>query len=347
MMRKFFAARPVLAGMAIFALLATPAAAGDAVDGWRWKAESTEINPEGIFWNDFLVDGQDRWKSGGITQSYTVPERVFETQPWTPWRDDRASGIEVQLRGLVVTPDNTAAPRLGPEDRPYAQYLGLGGYLRSDTRPRPAPLGTTMGIEDRVGVELGWIGEPLFFFDAQDQLHGMIGMGETHATEGNTVGDGVLANLEARRTLRFHRDMGAADVALAPYVDLSLGMRQTSARVGVNGFVGDDLSARHWNMDSATGAVIPGAWQARPGPHWALFAGADIGAVANDALLGGTAGLSGPSAEPEPVVARARAGLVVGWGRVAVSYGVAWLSPEFEGQGDGQLIGAVAVKLPF
>lgn len=347
MMRNLSWLRPVLAAVAASGLHVLPAAAGDAVEGWRWKAESTEINPEGIFWNDFLVDGQDRWKSGGVTQSYTLPERVFDTRPWTPWRDGRASGIEVQVRGLVVTPDNTAAPELGPEDRPYAQYLGIGGYLRSDARPRPAPLGTTMGVEDRVGVEVGWIGEPLFFFDAQDRLHDVIGMGETHSTEANSVGDGFLANIEARRTLRFHRDMGAADVALAPYVDLSLGMRQTAARAGVNGFVGGDLSARHWNMDPATGAVIPGAWQARPGLHWAVYAGADVGAVANDALLGGTAGLSGPSADPETVVARARAGLVVGWGRVAVSYGLAWMSPEFEGQDEGQLVGAVSVKLPF
>lgn len=332
---------------ALAALIPLPAAAGDALEGWRWKQQSTEIVAEGIFWNDFLADGQDRWKSGGITQSFTLPERIFDRDPWTPWLANRASGIEIQARGLVVTPDNTAAAGTNDRDRPYAQYLGVGAYFRSDTRPRPSVAGTTLSVEDRVGVEVGWIGEPLFFFEAQDALHEVIGMGATQVSDDNSVGAGVLANLEARRTWRYHRDMGAVDVEAAPYIDISAGLRENSARIGANFFAGGDLSARHWNMDPAIGAVIPGSKRRIPGFDWAVFAGADIGSVAQDALLGGVAGLDGPKAEPKTVVARARAGVVMGYGKVSLSYGLNWLSPEFEDQEQGQLIGSAALKIDF
>lgn len=346
-MRIGVKAAAVFGSVLTLSLAGGPATAGDAVAGWRWQAESTEINPEGLFWNDFLADGQDRWKSGGVTQSFTLPERVFDTQPWTPWLDGRASGIELSARGLVITPDNTAAAGYNPNDRPYAQYLGLGLYLRSDARPRPAPRGTTLEVEDRVGAEIGWIGEPLFLFDTQDQLHEMLGMDPTNVSDENSVENKILLNLQARRTWRFHRDTGPADVEWAPYLDGSAGLRENSLRAGANIFIGNELAGRSWNMDPAIGAVIPGARPPREGVDWAFFLGGDVGYVASDALLGGGPFASGPQIDPEPLVARARAGVVVGYGRLSVTYGLNWLSPEFEGQGAGQLIGSVAVKLPF
>lgn len=347
-----------VAPLALTALLlvSTTALAGDAVEGWRWQSEQTELNAEGIVWNDYLGDGQDRWKSGGVTQSFTFPERIFDTNPWTPWFKGRASGIEVQARAVVVSPDNTAVPAAPSDpdvaarptgDRPYAQYFGLGGYLRSDKRPRPVGAnGTTLEVEDRLGAEIGWIGEPLFLFDVQDAVHDALGMAPTEASEGNSVGSGVLLNAEGRRTWRVHRCTGTTDVQVAPYVDVSAGMRQNDVRAGADLIWGRDLSVRSWNMDPATGAMIPGSTRSADGLDWAIYAGGDVGYVASDALLGGN-GLGGPSVDPEPLQVRLRAGAVAGTGRFQLHYGVAWLSPEFHGQDEGQLIGAISVKLPF
>lgn len=324
-----------------------PAAASDALSGWIWKAESKELNPEGVFWNDFLGDGKDRWKSGGLTQSYTFPERIFDTDPWTPWFENRASGIEGQVRGLVITPDNTSVEGHTEGDRPYAQYLGLGVHLRSDKRPRPAALGTSLGVEDRVGVEVGWVGEPLFLFDMQDRLHESLGMDETNVSDENSVSNGWLVNLEGRRTWRFHRDMGAADVQVAPYADAALGLRENSLRVGGDILVGNALAGRTWNEEPATGAMMPGARPPREGWDWAAYLGGDVGAIGSDALLGGGPFSSGPSIDEKTFVPRARSGIAVGYGPVTVHYGVAYIGPEFEGQDQGQLIGAISVKLPF
>jgi hypothetical protein len=51
--------------------------AGDMTAGWDWLATTNEIQTEGVFWNDRLGDGKDRWKTGGLTQSYVFPEHIF------------------------------------------------------------------------------------------------------------------------------------------------------------------------------------------------------------------------------------------------------------------------------
>ena len=72
-----------------------------------------------------------------------------------------------------------------------------------------------------------------------------------------------------------------------------------------------------------------------------------MGVVASDALLDGGFGGSGPSVEREVVTARARAGVMIEYEDLAVSYSLTWLSPEFRGQPSGQVIGAVQIKIDF
>ncbi|NIP74474.1 MAG: hypothetical protein GTN90_00140, partial [Xanthomonadales bacterium] len=63
-------------------------------------------------------------------------------------------------------PDNTAAAVADADDRAFAQYAGMGLFLRSFSPPAPAPgdlgvSGLLLQTDDRVGIELGWQGEPL------------------------------------------------------------------------------------------------------------------------------------------------------------------------------------------
>ncbi len=79
--------------------------AGDMATGWDWLAATDEIQTEGVFWDDFFGDGKDRWKTGGITQSYVFPEHIFSNGNWLK---GRASALELNVRALVMTPDDTA-----------------------------------------------------------------------------------------------------------------------------------------------------------------------------------------------------------------------------------------------
>ena len=334
------------AGAAFLALSAATAQAGDEAGeqarGWQWLAETNEIETQGVFWNDRYGDGRDRWKTGGITQSYVFPERIFHDGRWL---DGRASALELNLRASVMTPDDTSNAGADPDDRPYAQYAGVGLHFRSIARPRPLTPEIGLQVEDRVGVELGWQGDPLPLFDIQEKLHDMAGTGGDMGNPSNVIDGEVLANLEGRRTWRLHRGGAVRDIELAPFVQGSLGMREVSVRAGADLFVGSALEGRTWGSDPATGAVIAGDSMHRDGFEWTLFLGGDVGYVAHDAFLDGGFAADGPAVDRSEIVGRARAGVLLEHGNVGLGFSLNWLSPEFESQSEGQLIGAIQLKL--
>lgn len=336
--------RPSMIAAAFLVLAAGPVRAEDAAEGWKWLATTNEIETHGAIWNDRIGDGKDRWKSGGLTQSVILPEHVFSDQPWF---EGRASALELNGRAVVMTPDNTADAKANPNDRPYAQYAGVGLYLRSIARPRPLGPGLALQNEVRVGIEAGWQGDPLPLFDVQNGIHAMTGLAKTSANPTNTIDSEFLVNLEGRHTWRLHWDGPQRDVELTPFVQGSLGMRETSLRVGADLIVGDALEGRTWGNDLATGALLAGASMPRKGFHWTFFTGADLGYVASDAFLDGGFAANGPSVPRERLVPRARAGVLLEYDKLGVGYSLNWLGKEFRGQPGGQVIGALQIKYRF
>lgn len=316
------------------------ALAGTAMDGYEWLSENTEVLREGVLWNDRFGDGKDRYKSGGITQSWVIPEgRIGDAR----WFEGHASAFELQVRGYVATPDNTSTGGQ-PGDRPFAQYVGIGGHLRTIGRPERIAPRTTQSLETRVGLEIGWQGDPLPIFELQDMFHGS---GSVQVNQGNSIDGEFLANLEGRRTLRIHRDMQGADLQIAPFIQASAGMRETSIRAGADLIYGSDLDGWTWNADPAMGALIPGGSRPKSGAYWMVWLGADAGYVAADAFLDGGFRGNGPSVDREDLTARLRAGLLYGYDEFAVGYSFNWLSEEFSQQAEGQIIGAITVKYNF
>lgn len=334
------------------AAIATSAAAGDRDDmatGWQWLATTNEIQTEGAVWNDRFGDGQDRWKTGGLTQSYVFPEHIFSNDSWF---EGRASSVEINARGLVITPDNTANQGVDSGDRPYAQYAGIGLYLRSIARPEPFGSGSggsgfVLQQEDRAGIEIGWQGDPLPLFDIQSALHKTAGTGGSAANLDNVIDGELLVNLEARHTWRFHIDGAGRDIEIAPFIQTSLGMRENSLRLGADLITGSALEGRTWGNDLSTGALLAGASMPRRGFNWAVFAGGDLGYVASDAFLDGGFAADGPSVQRKDLVARARAGVLIEYDNLGLGLSLNWLGKEFHGQSDSQIIGAIQVKYRF
>jgi hypothetical protein len=255
--------------------------------------------------------------------------------------------LEINGRAVVMTPDNTANPGIDASDRPYAQYAGLGLHLRSIGRPQPLDMGVSLQDELRVGIEAGWQGDPLPLFDIQEGLHDMAGTGGTAANLSNSVGSEMLVNLEGRQTWRFHWESPGRDVEIAPFVQASMGMRENSLRVGTDLIVGSALEGRTWGNDLATGALLAGASMPRKGFNWTGFVGADLGYVASDAFLDGGFAGNGPSVGREPVTARVRGGVLLEYDNVGIGFSLNWLSKEFRGQSEGQVIGAIQMKYRF
>jgi hypothetical protein len=336
--------RPAIIAAALAVLAAVPAWAGDTATGWDWLAKTNEIQTEGAIWNDRLGDGKDRWKTGGLTQSYIFPERIFSREPWF---EGRASALEINGRVVVMTPDNTAETGINGDDRPFAQYAGIGLHLRSIARPRPLAPGVALQEEGKIGVEAGWQGDPLPLFDIQDSLHDLAGTDGTAANLPNTIDGEVLVNLEARQTWRLHWEAPGRDVELAPFAQASLGMRENSLRLGADLIVGSALEGRTWGTDLATGSLLAGASVPRKGVNWTTFTGADVGFVASDAFLDGGFAVDGPSVPRKKLVARVRGGVLLEYDNLGIGFSLNWLGKEFRGQSDGQMVGTIQIKYRF
>jgi hypothetical protein len=332
--------KPFRAAVLVLAV-ATPAHAQNMTEGWDWLATTDEIQTEGVFWNDRFGDGQDRWKTGGITQAYVFPEHIFSSEPWF---EGRASALELNVRALLMTPDDTSFAGINSDDRPFAQYAAAGIYLRSITRPEALTSTVAMQAEDRIGIEVGWQGDPLPLFDVQETLHGATGAGGNAGNMSNIIGRELLVNLEARRSWRLHIDGSGRDLEFAPFIQTSLGMRENSLRAGGDFFIGSALEGRSWGSDLSTGAVMAGASMPRQGFNWTVFFGGDVGYVASDAFLDGGFAVDGPSVERRDVVGRARAGMLLEYDNVGLGFSLNWLGREFRGQSDGQMVGAIQLK---
>jgi len=330
----------------VSAVLALPipalVAAGEPDDTFKWMSETEDVLAEGIIWNDRFGDAEDRYKTGGMTQSWLLPQSIFSDRAWF---DGQAAAIELQGRGFIATPNNTAQPV--PGDRPFAQYVGVGGYLRTFSAPDPVSPEVWLTTELRLGVELGYQGDPLPLFEIQDALHSSTGMGAMRMTPANTLQSEVLVNAEAKRTWRWHKEMDGYDLEFAPYMMVSAGMRENSFRAGGDIILGSSLTARTWNHDTAIGALIPGGSAPRDGVNWVTWVGADAGLIFTDALLDGGFDGTGPGVDREQVTVRARAGVMLEYDDFAISYSATWLSPEFTAQNEGQLIGAFQIKYRF
>lgn len=322
----------------LLALTATGADAGTTLQGYQWLSENDEALPEGIIWNDAIGDGKDRYKSGGVTHGWVIPDRRISGAPWF---DGHTSGLELQLRGFIATPENTQNP--APGDRPFAEYAALGAYLRTVERPERTGPARTLSTENRLGLEVGILGDPIPFFEIQDFIHS----GSVNNTPGNTVDGSFLANIEGRRTWRYHQQLNDTDLEIAPFVQASAGMRENSVRLGGDVIYGSSLEGRLWNHDLATGAMIPGGSSPRIGPNILIWMGGDVGYVASDAMLDGGFLGNGPEVDREPITGRVRAGVMLEYGEVSLAYSMTLLSEEFKGQEHSQVVGAVTFKLRF
>lgn len=309
------------------------------LDGYRWLSENDEILREGIIWNDRLGDGKDRYKSGGLTHGLVIPERRIGGAPWF---DGHHSSLELQARGFVATPDNTSTIPAA-NDRPFVQYAGIGAYLRTIERPGAVGRRLTRSVENRLGMELGYQGDPLPFFELQDLLHA----GGSTRPASMTLDGEALINFEARQTWRFHQQLRDTDLEIAPFLQASAGMRENSLRVGGDIIYGSSLEGRLWNNDLAVGAMIPGGSSPRPGPNWTVWLGGDVGYVASDAFLDGGFSGDGLSVPREEVTGRIRAGIMLEVDDIALGYSLTWLSEEFENQAHSQVIGALTIKYRF
>ncbi|PSL17696.1 lipid A-modifier LpxR family protein [Shimia abyssi] len=273
-----------------------------------------------IIVNDLLGDGRDRWRTGSASSSRIwgygwdgrVPEKAFDL-------------LEFRFGGEIISPRNINDS--GSGDRPWAGALswGLHTHFRS---------GET---EFAMGADLIAIGPMTHLDDLQSAIHDAVGI----PGPSDTVLAGQLPNQwTGRAVAEMGRDYGLGEKSvLRPFAEARLG-DESLVRAGFDVTLGrygeGELLVRDW----VTGHRYRAVKNQIAGTSFVI--GADIAKVFDSVYLPDDRGLQLTDTRQ-----RARMGFHWRGKKSHVFYGVTWLSEEFVGQGEGQVVGAIRLDLKF
>lgn len=304
-------------------LLKTTLAAGlvfCGVSGAAVQAEAEQIGYGRLIVNDFLGDGHDRWRSGSIVGSHMFGQ---------PWQGQHPDGfgdiIELRILGQVIAPANLQTP--DPVDRPYAGALSLGAHTHFERG----------GFDVALGADVTLVGPSSGIGDLQSWLHDAFGIAPpSDAVLGSQVADKV--SLTGVAEVGYEVEV-SENARIRPFVEARAG-DETLLRAGFDLTIGqfghDELLVR----DPISGQRYQTTYQNRQG--WSFLAGADFAVVDSSIYLPASFGVT-----LEDTRERYRLGLNWQGESSSVYYGATWLSPEFTGQSEGQVVGAIRIRFDF
>jgi len=307
-MSGYRALKAGLVGLACLAGLCAPARAeGRVTLGWGR-----------MFHNDAIGDGNDRWQSGGYSVSMVRGVSYGGTLPASP-----GEILEFRLAADIMAPANLSSP--AADDRRYAGALSFGVHTHFDWK----------GTEISLGGDLVATGPQTGIGRFQSWVHERLDMPVPGALD-DQIENGIHPTLLAEAGRSYALGSGAA----RPFVQVQAGA-ETLVRLGADltfgGFGQGDLMLR----DGATGLRYRAVEGDRKGGI-SFVLGGDVAHVFDSIYLpeGGAVTLT-------PDRLRLRAGVHWQGVRNSVFYGVSYLSPEFEEQSSGQLVGGLSVNLKF
>ena len=273
-----------------------------------------------LFNNDYFGDNQDRWHTTSYTHSIVrAPE----------WTGSLPQGfgelLEYRLRGEIIAPTDLGVMNAG--DRPYVGAATFG--LHTHLAPAKYDL--------RFGVDATVVGPQTGFSELHDSFHKMF----SHPSVNQTVKDAQLPNAvyltasgEASRTIPL------GEVArVRPFAEAQVGV-ETLARVGVDLFFGPVGADEMLIRDSTTGQLYRATENGQIGLS-AVF-GADYAWVESSKYIPSTYGITAL----DRYRLRARAHWQISQD-MSFFYGLTYLSEEYSGQPEGQLIGSLKLNFNF
>ncbi len=275
-----------------------------------------------VFNNDWFGmpfgDRFDRWRTGSYQAS-----TVWGRDAWDgALPSDPFALMEYRFRGEIIAPDNLSAPAAG--DRLYAPALYFGATTHFEVR----------GLEVALGADLAFLGDQTGLMGLHDTIHQTFG-GTSVDLSNFMIEDGIYLNttVEGARTF----EVGAT--ALRPFVEAQAGV-ETLVRVGGDIRFGNYDEEALMIRDAVTGQRVIGVPSAEGG-GFTFSAGGDVAYVSESVLFPA----AGPDAEE--IRYRLRGGVNYAFGPSNFFYGVTYMSEEFEGQPEGQLVGSLSLMLRF
>lgn len=301
----------VRACLGILAMVAMLSGAAEAADrktlGWGR-----------LFTNDFLGDGEDRWRSG----SYAIS--LIRGNPWQGRAPERmGSLIEYRFRSEIISPSDITNP--DPADRQYVGAVSLGAHTHF----------THAAYDMSAGVDLVFVGPQTRVDELQEELHDLLGAPRPNVS-GFQLPDAVYptARFEVSREISWPSGLRAR-----PFVELQAGA-ESFARAGFDLTLGRYGARDLMLRDTVSGQLYTGVSGSKP-LGWSLVMGGDIAAVFDSRFL------ATPGISQKDTRHRLRIGLHGQWQAGAAFVGLAYLSPEFEGQQEGQVTGSINLRFPF
>ncbi len=272
-----------------------------------------------LFTNDFFGDGDDRWRSGSYSWSLVrgyewngrPPEAAFEL-------------MEYRVRTEIIAPRRLNG--VGSDDRPYVGALTFGAHTHF-----------ARGAYDiAAGAEITAVGPQTGLGELQEWFHVLVDAPTPRVLDDqleNAVHFGIGA--EVSRPVRLNDR-----TTIRPFAEVKTGP-EDFARVGFDVMYGrigqSDLLIR----DVPTGQLYRGVEGVDGG--LAFTFGADYTHVADSAWLPDDRGVTALDNRT-----RLRAGAHWQFAEdVSFFYGLTYLSEEFEGQPEGQLLGSLKLNLNF
>jgi hypothetical protein len=300
---------PVLIAVAVLAIFAAPTPS-DA-------QERQTIGQARLFTNDVIGDGRDRWQTGGYWAS------VFRGEPWEGSLPTRPGAVmEYRVRGDIRSPEDLNSPN--PNDRLYAGTWWLGAHTHF----------ATGGFDVAAGLDLAITGEQSGLRQFQGWLHDSLSFPRVD------IGAQQVDNqMRLHGTVEVARDLRFGGGAVRPFVELQ-GGAETMARAGLDVTLGSLGEGGLMTRDPVTGHRVTAIADDDGG--WSAIFGADYAYVDSSIFLPDT---RGPALEDTRT--RLRAGVNYGFGDSNIFYGVTYLSEEFVGQREGQVVGAVTLDFRF
>ena len=272
--------------------------------------------------NDFVGDGEDRWRTGSVTSS-----RIWGPE-WTgELPNNFGEIIELRIGGEIIAPANLRTPAAG--DRPYAGALSIGAHTHFQKK----------NTEFALGADLVLVGSSTGLGRFQDALHDLGGIARPSS--------GVLANQignQVRPTfvMETGRSVDLSPTAnVRPFIEARAGA-ETLLRAGFDLSFGQVGKGELLVRDPVTGqryrTIKNDGWSGA-----SFVVGADMAYVDSSIFLPTDRGFSITDSRD-----RVRAGLhFQNKNGAGGFYGVTWLGEEFEGQGGSQVVGSAQFNLRF
>ena len=271
-----------------------------------------------IFTNDILGDGEDRWRTGG----YSISN--IRGKDWTGVLPSTMGEVmEYRLRTEVIAPAHLFSP--DPLDRRYAGIVTFGAHTHFQRQ----------GFEMNLGVDLVVAGPQTKMSDLHEELHDLVG-GPTPRVDNASIDNIIIPTLifEAGKPFQTRED-----VVFRPFVEIQAGV-ETFARVGADLTLGSFGSNGLRLRDQISGQRYTGIYD-DSSTGWSFMLGADVAYIADSHYL------DTPGIVKKDIRARARVGLTHEWELGAFFYGATYLSPEFEAQSEGQVVGSINARFQF